>query len=249
MDIKEFDLIYAMGCSWVQGCELNGDILELKPYERIENRFTEVLQEWTNIEFVNDAVGAGGNDKIVRRTFEFVKLNPNKKILVILGLTGIDRQEIWTPIKQEWSKLNLCNGKDIFYMVESILSTTSSPLTTEEKEVLLKAVEIYLIRFYDEHKIREKVYRELSMLSAYIKNTNSFNEVIIFSSLGDSLKGIKHDLNYMTFDGTEWSEFINRDRARTARYTCSGGHPNEEAHKILAEKILDYVHNNLTFSN
>ena len=82
MDIKEFDLIYAMGCSWVQGCELNGDILELKPYERIENRFTEVLQEWTNIEFVNDAVGAGGNDKIVRRTFEFVKSNPNKKILV-----------------------------------------------------------------------------------------------------------------------------------------------------------------------
>ena len=43
--MKRFDLIYAMGCSFVQGCELNGLLLGHLPEPVVKNRFTDVLSE------------------------------------------------------------------------------------------------------------------------------------------------------------------------------------------------------------
>ena len=76
--MKQFDLIYAMGCSYIQGCELNGQIMGIHPEKYVENRFTEIISEKTNIPFFNDAVGGAGNDKIIRKTFDFVKMKQFK---------------------------------------------------------------------------------------------------------------------------------------------------------------------------
>jgi len=216
--LKKFDLLYANGCSFVQGSELNGLALGNRPYSKINNRFTEIISEKVNIPYINDAIGGSGNDKIIRRTYEFIKDKSSKKVIVVLGLSGLDRYEIWSPIYDEYLKFNLSHYED-----------DSTPL--------MDMMGTYIKYFHDKHNQIEKLHRELTMLQAYIKSVNNDNELIVFSSLCNGIEHFKDDFNYIMFD--EFSTWNDYNRKHKSEY--KGGHPNEESHHMLSEKIIKII--------
>ena len=231
--MKRFDLIYAMGCSFVQGCELNGLLLGHLPEPVVKNRFTDVLSEKMKIPFVNEAVGGAGNDKIIRKTFDFVDGSKGRSLLVILGLTEITRNELWSPKKNKYLKLNFPHGRAMF---------KSKGLTKMEEYAFYNAYRTYMKKFYTESKWIEKLGRDLQMLESFIKQKNKNSELILFSSLCRGVNHFEKKLNFVRFNklGETWSRYDKRHKRKK-----EGGHPNEESHIILADKLLDFIKNNL----
>ena len=222
-----------MGCSFVQGSELNGQLFGHLPQPKVENRFTDVLSEKTNIPFVNEAVGGAGNDKIIRKTFDFVDESKGRSLLVILGLTEITRNELWSPKKNKYLKLNFPHGRSMFQ---------NKGLTKMEEYACWNSYRTYMKKFYTESKWIEKLGRDLKMLESFIKQKNPNSELLLFSSLCRGVNHFEKKLNFVRFNklGETWAQYNKRHKIAK-----DGGHPNEESNKILADKLLDFITNNL----
>lgn len=236
MNIKDFDMIYAMGCSFIQGSELNGNNLGNVPQPFVKNRFTEILNEKVGVDFLNDGSGGAGHDKIIRRTFEYFQ-NKKSQTLTILGLTEITRNELWSPKKNDWLKLNFPHGKDMF----------TDKVTTRQAVKCFEVFEMYMKYFYSEEKRIEKLYRDLKMLEAYIKSKNPKNEIIYVNSLCELPQDFYENFNFVNFihlngEKTSWSCWNELD---VDKFQCIHGHPSKRSHKIFADKVLDFVENNL----
>ena len=231
--MKKFDLIYAMGCSYIQGCELNGQMMGIHPVQYVENRFTEIMSEKTNIPFFNGGIGGAGNDKIIRKTFDFVNESKGRKLLVILGLSELTRNELWSPKEQKYLKLNFPHGRSMFQ---------SKGLTKMEEYNCWNAFRTYMKKYYTESKEIEKLFRNLKMLESFVKQTNQASEMILLSSLCDGINHFEKKFNFLRFNrlGETWAMYDLRHNRKK-----EGGHPNEESHKILADKLLDFIENNL----
>jgi len=233
--MKQFDLIYAMGCSYIQGSELNGLNFGDEREKYVENRFTEIMSERTNIPYFNDAVGGAGNDKIIRKTFNFVNksIRKGQKLLVILGLSELTRNELWSPKEEKYLKLNFPHARSMFQ---------DKGLTKMEEYNCWNAFRTYMKKYYTESKDIEKLFRNLKMLESFIKQTNQDSEMILLSSLCNGINHFEKHFNFLRFNrlGETWSMYDKRHN-RKKQY----GHPNEESHKILADKLLDFIQNNL----
>tara|TARA_R100000908_G_C3716517_1_gene121021 strand:+ start:105 stop:815 length:711 start_codon:yes stop_codon:yes gene_type:complete len=236
MNIKDFDIIYAMGCSFIQGAELNGRQLGNESQPFVKNRFTEILKEKIGVDFKNDGMGGAGHDKIIRRTFEYFE-NKKSQTLTILGLTEITRNELWSPKKNDWVKLNFSHGNRMF----------DDKVTSQQAITCNEVFKMYMKYFYSEEKKIEKLYRDLKMLEAYIKSKNPKNEIIYVNSLCKLPQDFYENFNFVNFiyqngEKTSWGWWNGLD---TDKFECEFGHPNERSHKVLADKVLDFVENNL----
>jgi hypothetical protein len=100
---EPIELIYTNGDSWTAGIGM--DTAELfnyspsKSWDLIKKfRWTEKLAEKLSCNYINEALGAGSNKRMVRKTCDFILRRPPesyKNLLVVLGWTTIDRDEVY----------------------------------------------------------------------------------------------------------------------------------------------------------
>lgn len=114
----KIDTLYANGCSWTAGNGIEHD-LTLQHIPLVERysllqqyawpkRLGDLLQV-NNV--INDAEGAGSNNRMVRTTIDFLLKYPKDKyktLFVVLGWTTVDRNEIYLEEgdKKGWCKFN-----------------------------------------------------------------------------------------------------------------------------------------------
>jgi len=209
--VKDYKYLVANGCSFVQGSGLH-EPLPNWPVKNVEGRFSDVLSKKLNCQEINIAAGGAGNDKIVRTTFEWVEQNKEKlDTLIILGLSYWARKEIWVNEKNMYDKFKLVQ-RDFYYN-----EFVKKHLNYEQEMINLK--------------------RNLTMLDAYIKQVNPTVDLLIFGSFEiDNL--VLDSFNSFKFNSKNkcWGQIVEKNRM----YTIDG-HPNKEAHKLIADELYDFI--------
>ena len=97
--MKKYSHVLATGCSFTVGANIldkNEDAVTTQKKYRVSSLVAKHL----NIPEVNVARPGGSNESIVRKAFEWIEENPSSNPLVLIGLSGLTRMEIWSEHDQ-----------------------------------------------------------------------------------------------------------------------------------------------------
>jgi hypothetical protein len=131
--------LYANGCSWTHGNGIHEDPTFRDGTVKASHQHNVVIQQYAwpnmlgeilNCTVNNDGWGAGSNSRMVRRTIEFLEKYPKTeldKLLVVIGWTTTERDEIYVNEYQRWMNYNAAQSfSDQFN--SSLLSSTENEL-------------------------------------------------------------------------------------------------------------------------
>lgn len=241
-ETKPYDLVYAMGCSFVQGSELGPDNENLPntPVKSVPGRFSEIVADHFKTKHLNLAQGGAGQSRIFRTTMDYLDGSnlKNEKILFLIGLSFPLRQEVFVNTLNKWQKWNIYSEKDFVELVT--YSTIRNKSTDKFKEGYYteedfnKFKMFYLEYIQNERESLKDGYRLMLSLKSYIKDKSPKSDIFMFSALGDNwpehmIKTLDLDRKY-----NPWSKYIVDNNLKDP---CCW-HPKEAAHKELANYII-----------
>jgi hypothetical protein len=107
--------VYANGCSWTAGNGIDEDAsFKFDTFVR-EYAWPSILADLLTAKVVNDGVGAGSNERILRTTCEYLQNIPAEEyasLLVVIGWTTGERQEIF--VNDRWVPFNAMQQFSIY---------------------------------------------------------------------------------------------------------------------------------------
>lgn len=241
------DFLYTNGCSWTYGNGLHEDIVfkndtNIRTYD--EFTWPCVLAKKMNIDVINDGRGAGSNDRIVRKTTEFLKSYPKDKIenlLVIIGWTTIERNEIYIdhPGFYDWFNYNAAQH----------FSDQFSPNTaSREKQFTItrinKVQKEFVTWVHSNYADVEKYFQHIYLMKNLLENMKVkymfFNALpwtwVPLGEISNQLSNINYT-DYPYFVGAAAQETM-MSFCKTNNYpisTCM--HPMVEGHKQWADHL------------
>lgn len=264
--------LVTFGCSFVHGSAIY-DKTGIWVGERFS--FTPILGHKLGISsYYNNADPGLGNESMLRRIFKhFKKDYDHSDSLVVIGLSGITRQEVYSNAKNRLYDHHLFDyiDKESDNYKRKAKQILGNEELHEEWKVYLKIQQKYLFNMKSE---QEKLHWQLIHLDGYFKSKGI--RYVIFNSVEDNITPIKKDINYLSFfnpadhrdiklsgiteledswvhklrldhhynvhENFNLNEYKN-DRPPYGKYFCSG-HPSPDAHKELANQILNYINEN-----
>lgn len=186
------DFLYANGCSWTAGHGIEDHpSLAHFPLEKrwsFQKKYAwpAVLASLLNVNYLNEAEGAGSNKRMVRTTIDFILNYPKEKystLFVVLGWTTVDRNEF--HIKENASIQGWCRVN------------ASQLLSTYGKGLIPNFSNNFLSNLDDWHKLY------LTYIFNYYANyTYFFQEMILMSNFLENL-----NIKYMFFNSLPWRNF------------------------------------------
>lgn len=228
----KYDIVFANGCSFVQGSEVNGLALPSFPVEDVPNRFSKVVADHYNAIEVNLASGGSGNDRIFRTTFDWLNEQGedlfDKRVLFLFGLAEHSRMELFSSVAKQYFKFNP-NASEFFD--DRYIRHRS---TTRYK--IREFAKVFWLNFYDmQQKIKDH-YSLFTCLYSFIKTKVPKADIFTFNSMGHYPDWFKKglDMDYPFYDNS-WAEFCSI----TDRYDEGTAHPNKQAHKEMADYIIN----------
>lgn len=112
---NDINLLYANGCSWTFGNGLSEDPLfdkgnNIHGYQSTLT-WPGQLSKMLGCDFINDSIGGGSNHRMLRTTCQFLKKYPKnrrKNLLIIIGWTSLERDEIYLDdgLNRNWLYFN-----------------------------------------------------------------------------------------------------------------------------------------------
>ena len=128
-------ILYTNGCSWTTGEELEhipeyAAWRQQHPEDYMQDFYNQynwsrVLAEQLNAtEFINQSIGGGSNNRMIRTTLDFIKKFPRSRInelIVVLGWTSCERGEIYIDDQRlaGWHRFNMTQPfEDYIYHYE-----------------------------------------------------------------------------------------------------------------------------------
>jgi hypothetical protein len=191
-NINDIDFLYSNGCSWTAGNGIQDDpALSHLPLNNrwdylLKKSWPAVLSDNLKCDFRNDALGAGSNKRMVRTTIDFLTTYPKErynKLLVVLGWTTVDRNEIY--LSDGFSKEGWC----MFNATQSV-SSHRPPFRPNFDDDFLKEVDAWQKKYVESYFSDEANY------------TYFFQEMYLMSNLLENL-GIK----YIFFSSLPWNHY------------------------------------------
>jgi hypothetical protein len=117
--------LYSNGDSWTYGEEIGLDDMQQHLNEKYYNSWPWFLSQELDIPIcINEAAGAGSNDRIYRKTYQFIKEYINKgknpkELMIVIGWTTPERTEVGMSV----------NDDDVEYVritAHSVLNTSNN---------------------------------------------------------------------------------------------------------------------------
>jgi hypothetical protein len=217
-------LLYTNGDSWTHGEEI------VEPLDgnsvRYYNTWPWFLCQLTNIPLcVNDAVGAGSNDRIFRRTSEFIlnwigQSKDPKNLTIVLGWSTPERTEI--ALKDRHCRI-----------------TTNAAL--DSASGLVRRFQNVYYSIYDDEQGMLKQVRYMTILRMLCKNLGiAYYDFIAMGDQPDIYNTIatnKFNMPlYNLYGPTSWKKYAYLNKHTV--YTH--GHPTIESQKIWAEQLKEF---------
>lgn len=237
--------LYANGCSWSFGNGIERDPNFISTGNMSKDlaiahdcySWPAVLSKKLSYEFINDALGAGSNKRMVRTTCDFLMNYPKedyKELIVVLGWTTVERNEIHNYDLNQW----------LFFNARQIFSSNypTTKFKSDYKSMVDEYQKLYVTYVYSEIENLTNYVHQRYMLSNMLENLGV--KYIFFNSL-PAVFDLEHKYDYradlekiktknviadMTFD-----EFCRLNNFRFS--PCK--HPMIKAHQKWSDKLYD----------
>ena len=206
---KGIEKLVCFGCSFVEGAAI-----EDKTDQWVGERFsfpTILASKLGTSEFYNYGKSGMGNESMLRRIHWHFNSNTNyENTLVVIGLSGITRLEIYSVYRQRYFDHHLFDYPH--NNIEEVNNTYArrakkwlgnSELTNSFKTY----VDIEQKYFFDLKSKQEKLQWQITHLDGYFKNKGI--RYVIFNSVEDNIDPIKKNINYMSLVNTQEHKDIN----------------------------------------
>lgn len=228
----KYDIVFANGCSFVQGSALGGKNLPSEPVKDVPNRFSDLLAKHFDAEECNIAAGGSGNDKIFRTSFDWIEQNKerieDKKILICLGLSFPQRSEIYSVSKGGYTKFNVYSDGN----VAERISKESKVLDADQVKEFAR---VWFTEFYDIDERIKIQYKLIKSLLAYINQEIPNYDLFIFNSLEDDYPDwFRNGLGLDDTFNPSWNSYIQKNKLNPEGMW----HPLEKAHADMAKYII-----------
>ena len=234
--MKNYNHLLVNGCSFSFGATL----------ENIEQeRYSSLLAKKLNCNVENISKLGGSNDRIFRTTFDWINKNKYSDTLIIIGLTEIFREDIFSNNTKKYTPMSYAylNSKDD---MKTFFNECGVNDMTEFFETNFQY-------FINKDEWIKKVNRNIILLNSYAKQSGVdiiFFDAMLRTSYGENLhqsdmktwKENKdlfklNNVNYFLFENYEnWREYI-----KSWDDTYDYGHPQKNHHKDLTEKLYEYI--------
>lgn len=185
------------GCSFVEGAAITD---KLDRWVGHRYSFPAVLCTELGLDEYKNYGGSGmGNESILRRVYRHFKQDKDHSdTLVVIGLSGITRLEIYSNYQQRFYDNHLFdfqqkdNEDEWAYKRRAKLWLGNEDLWKDFK----KYIKIEQKHFFDTEVKQEKLHWQLIHLDGYFKSKGI--RYVIFNSVEDNIDPIKKDLNYLS---------------------------------------------------
>lgn len=215
--------IYVNGCSWSAGDEINTDDkfknyliqnnLNLSKennwniYDNDNNlvgyvsdfyqffNWGGILKKKFNCEnYINNALGGGSNQRILRETLNFIMNYPIKErenLLVVIGWTCADRHEIYFKPNNNWERFN-----PVMKFSESLDTYKKISIDTKVLEEYDKFHNDYNILIFDEYERFDTFSKQIYLLSNTLENLKiKYYFFESFTNMGGILSSVENKIN------------------------------------------------------
>lgn len=230
--MDKYNIIFANGCSFVQGSSLGGNDLPSEPVKDVPGRFSKIVADHFGADEVNLASGGAGNDKIFRTTMEWIDQNEDMlqfvNVLFCFGVTYPQRSEIFMNKPQRYVKLNI-------YSDDSIAERISKDVKIMTNEEVIELAKLWLVESYNEDERIKQHARLMKGMVAYIQKKAPSSDIFMFNSLGDYPDWFRKDLELDPKFYPSWTNYI-QDHELQSKKTW---HPQEPAHEDMANYIIE----------
>jgi len=233
--------LYANGDSWTFGQELKDDNTDHLTYKFYNTWPWHVAQELKIPQLVNEAQGGGSNDRIFRKTIDYIrnyKGNP-EELLVIVAWTTYERFELPVAVKREhnngytdWESL------DIEY---TSMLMNSKPNVTDKlmldyhmNRTMLNSSKVNSYKFFNLQWLLKQACDNLGvrLLQTYALDNPEF----VLGRPEANEKWLDAISPYPISFNRQLMEYEHLEDVR-----APGRHPNELGHKKLAKTIVAHL--------
>ena len=233
--------LYANGDSWTFGQELKDDNTDHLTYKFYNTWPWHVAQELKILQLVNEAQGGGSNDRIFRKTIDYIrnyKGNP-EELLVIVAWTTYERFELPVAVKREhnngytdWESL------DIEY---TSMRMNSKPNVTDKlmldyhmNRTMLNSSKVNSYKFFNLQWLLKQACDNLGvrLLQTYALDNPEF----VLGRPEANEKWLDAISPYPISFNRQLMEYEHLEDVR-----APGRHPNELGHKKLAKTIVAHL--------
>ena len=208
---NSYDSILAVGCSFVVGANITDPLIPTLEVQK-KYRASSLVAKHLNVPEYNIARPGGSNESIIRKTYEWIENNPNKKPLILLGLSGLTRMDIWSEHDKMFYDLHPFDFRDKTPGTSDIAKKRAKKLLGDENlgNEIYTYARTYTENFFNADIEVEKLQRTVIFLDAYIKSKNL--NYLIWNSIEDNLGDIKKDLSFLSFNVKEKVDEVESER-------------------------------------
>ncbi|MBR18632.1 MAG: hypothetical protein CMA64_00545 [Euryarchaeota archaeon] len=258
--------LYTNGCSWTYGEELGEQNDPNEQSYKFYNSWPwHVAQQYKIPQLINDARGGGSNERIFRRTVEFIRNTKIKysELAIIVAWTSAERTEWGVPqLEGYWQG----DGSEINWTERQYYSfhIGSDPLewfkheSVDQNHVQQKAIELLhknytLLRApcVDQPKQSQLMYSLQEICKANGIKLAQFLALTSPELTPESYeydRQLAEDIDYHLPPWIDTNENINRvpglhDRGPNGKWINKArhNHPNENGHKLIADFIVSKI--------
>jgi hypothetical protein len=243
------DFIIFNGCSFTQGGGLeNPYILNLYGYNlpikkngseyidiRESLRYSKVVSDYFNCDYVNLAESCNSNENIFQTTFNYVeenleRLSNYKNILCLIQTTMPSRKSV--KYRGEMINLNSFNKDEHPFRIKN-----------GHYDNLQKWYETFIVDIFDEKTEAIRTKKQIYTIREYLKSKNINSNFIVYSDV--ELVKVLADDDYIIFDGhKELMQYVMQNKLKISDEVDSpDGHFSPNGHKKVAEILIKKIEN------
>ena len=270
------ETLYVNGCSWTAGDELDCDpnfneILKDRKLKLSNKMKWQIVDENDNYVapptdiyneinwgahlknklnipvYINNSLGGGSNDRIVRTTVDYVMSYPEDKrdeLLIVIGWTGSDRKEVFFNRSKTWERFN-----PTFKFTQTY--ENNKKLTKFDIQNLDLCYENYVYYFNDYQESNSRYFQQIYLLSNLLDNLKiKYLFFDAFATKGgvywchvvEKIKMFDKEIEWFDKKNTIYGEKTMRDFVEENNYPLAPyKHPLIEGHEKWAQHLIDIM--------
>ena len=251
--------LYTNGCSWTYGEELGDQNDPNEQSYKFYNTWPwHVAQQYNIPQLINDARGGGSNDRIFRRTVEFIRNTKIKysELAIIIAWTSAERTEWGVPTLEGYvaGQGSEINWSERQYYSFHIGSDPLEWFQTKKNDVQQRAIEVIhknytLLRSpeVDQHHQAELMFSLQQICKSKGIKLQQFLALTSPELMPDAVEYDRKMADGIEYHTPAWIdnggvlELHDRDENGKWINKARHNHPNENGHKLIANFIVSKI--------
>lgn len=257
--------LYVNGCSWTAGSELEHEIELFEPWAETQyakgisrddfglpefynmHNWPSFLGRKLNATVINDALGGGSNQRMIRTTLNYINSLTDKEqsdLVVVLGWTSAERSEIFIdePIIRGWHRFNMTQpfGDFLFNWQKDIAVEKVKSIEKMQEHYLAAGLSLFgcVETYLQQQFLMKNTLENLGIRYLFFQSVpawwDDWMNVNVYEELGSLLKETEHKNNIGIYFNDAMQTVCNIKGFKHGPAI----HVLRDGHKYWAEEVL-----------